>query len=290
MIANGFICVDKPQGLSSFDVVRIARKALGIKKIGHCGTLDPQASGVLVLALGHATRLISYLHLEPKEYQFSIQFGKMTDTLDYEGEVTIKDYPVPSRETLTMSIQKFLGLSLQVPPQYSAVKINGVRAYTLARQKIPVSIPSREVTLHTLELVSYDEELGVAHLQTQCSAGTYIRSLCRDIAEKAGTVGIASFIRRSKAGGFTVQDAVSVEDIVQKKAECVRTVFTELSSMPNCIIHDTDTLNDLKHGRQITVQHDAAILFIFDNDKNILAVAKQVSHDRYRPLKVFLQQ
>ena len=152
---NGFLCIDKPKGPSSFDIIRIVRQAIGIKKIGHNGTLDPEATGLLVLALGKATRLLPYLQSEPKTYEFSVQFGKTTDTLDSVGSITEEGKPIPSAGALAGAVGSFQGRIIQKPPLHSAVKIRGKPAYKLARQNKVFDMPQREVTmfegnLHTL--------------------------------------------------------------------------------------------------------------------------------------------
>jgi tRNA pseudouridine55 synthase len=205
--AGGFLFIDKPAGPSSFAVVSAVRRAFRIKRVGHGGTLDPAASGLLAVALGSATRLLPYAPLEPKRYLFGIRFGVETDTLDSAGTTTKSGGGVPSETALRAALPSFCGRIMQVPPDYSAVKIDGVRAYRMARAgKTPVIEP-RRVEVHSLSLLAWDEGSGEARLEASCSGGTYVRSLARDIAAMLGTFGHAHFIRRTALGPFLVATA-----------------------------------------------------------------------------------
>lgn len=210
---NGFLCVNKPQGLSSFKIIAELRKVLKIKKIGHAGTLDPEASGLLVVAVGSATRLIRYLPIEPKVYRFGLQFGSQTDTLDSKGTVVADGgiFPLPAQ--LKLALNRFHGEYLQVPPAFSAKKINGVRAYKLARNGNTPSLKPCRVMIHSLDLIQYDQERGTAELELCCSGGTYVRALVRDLASDLNTYGFASFIRRCSSGNFNLEQAMEIDDI-----------------------------------------------------------------------------
>jgi len=287
---NGFLFINKPKGPSSFDIIRKVRRAIGEKKIGHNGTLDPEATGLLILAVGTTTRLLPFLPSEPKKYSFSIQFGTTTDTLDSKGTVIDRNKPIPSTQRLTEVLPSFMGTILQKPPKYSAIKINGKRAYALARNNQEVDIPPREITIHSLKLVSYDVKKGEAFLTTACSTGTYIRSLAHDIAEKVGTVGYASSIHRTAINDFTIDNAVRVEDIQQNPEISLHSITDVFSHCPSHTALDEE-IQDLACGRDISIENAASekIVFIYNREKELIAITEQVSEKLYHPIKVFIQ-
>jgi tRNA pseudouridine55 synthase len=209
--ASGFLLIDKPQGPTSFDIVSKIRKRFGIKKVGHCGTLDPLAEGLLVIAVGNATRLIQYLG-DDKVYEFGIIFGQQTATGDREGKIVKECGEIPNEEKLLEVIPDFCKEIMQTPPAFSAVKICGKRAYELARAGIEVEMKARKVKIYSLELTRYDFEQKTAAFRVFCSSGTYVRSLAQDIAEKCGTLGFCSFIKRICVGDFNLKDAVSADN------------------------------------------------------------------------------
>lgn len=210
---HGFLLVNKPAGISSFDVIRKVRAVYSCKKIGHAGTLDPMAQGLLILAFGQATRLLPYLVTEPKVYRFEICFGVETDTLDDAGTITSSGGQIPSEEMLRMILPSFKGEQLQTPPSFSAVKIDGKRAYALARKGITPEIAPRTITIDELSMLGFDTVGGFALCKVHCSGGTYVRSLARDIACRLGTIGIARSINRTVCGRFTHDAAVPLSSI-----------------------------------------------------------------------------
>lgn len=208
---DGVIIIDKPQDFTSFDVVAVMRHICGQKKIGHTGTLDPMATGVLPLLLGKATRAAPFLEDTDKEYEAGFRLGCSTDTQDSTGKI-LKESDIPvSREQLEAVLPAFRGNILQLPPMYSAVQKNGQRLYTLARQGIEVERDPRPITVYQLELNSYDETTRTGSLRVRCSKGTYIRTICADIGEKLGAYGVMSSLRRTAAAGFCLADAVTLE-------------------------------------------------------------------------------
>ncbi len=210
---DGFLCVNKPQGPSSFKIVAELRKVLKIKKIGHAGTLDPEASGLLVIAVGSATRLIQYLPNEPKIYRFGLQFGSQTDTLDSKGTVIADGGIFPLLSQLKTALNRFHGEYLQMPPAFSAKKIDGIRAYEMARKGDTPPLKPCRVKIHSLDLIQYDQDRGLAELELGCSGGTYVRALTRDLASELNTYGFASFIRRCRSGDFNLEQAMEIDDI-----------------------------------------------------------------------------
>ncbi len=208
---NGVIVLDKPSGYTSFDAVAVMRHLCHEKKIGHTGTLDPMATGVLPLLLGTATRALPFLLNTGKEYEAGFRLGISTDTQDSSGRVLSENpAPVP-RGAVLLALPRFRGEILQMPPMYSAVSINGERLYSLARRGIEVERKKRPVTVSRLELTSYDETSRTGQLLIACSKGTYIRTLCSDLGDALGTGGIMTSLRRTRAAGFSLADAVTLE-------------------------------------------------------------------------------
>ena len=210
----GFLALDKPAGLSSHGCVARVRRAYHVKRVGHGGTLDPAVTGVLPIALGPATRLLPYLPGE-KAYRAAIQLGIRTDTDDLQGTVLAVQSPPSalSRPELEAALAPFRGTIQQRPPAFSAVHVQGQRAYALARAGEPVVLAPRAVTLHQLDLLSWDAESGVLELEIHCSAGTYIRSLARDLGEALGCGAALAHLRRTIALGFALHHCVRLEDL-----------------------------------------------------------------------------
>jgi tRNA pseudouridine55 synthase len=282
--------IDKPSGPSSFAVVAQARKVFGVKKAGHAGTLDPMASGLLICAFDRSTRLIPYLPLEPKHYSFRIQFGTRTDTLDTEGKVVEEGGMIPDYDSVKKILDRFKGSYDQYPPEYSAVKIGGIRAYHLARAGKPVPLSPRQVTIFNLELIRYDGTAGTAEFDTVCSGGTYIRSLVRDIAKQLGTLGHASSIRRTAAGHFTVDNAVSL-DCIGSSASRLLKASEILSGYPSVVISN-EQREKLAQGVRISLEEEfplKAIVMAYDNNGELTAILKclTLSPSLFHPVKVF---
>jgi tRNA pseudouridine55 synthase len=209
---NGFLNVLKPPGMTAHDVVAFMRRRLGTRKIGHAGTLDPLAVGVLPLAVGNATRLLQYLR-SGKEYLAEIQFGVETSTADAEGEVLSRAPMLITEEQLREILPRFRGTIMQRPPMVSAVSIGGKRLYQLAREGIEIERPLREVTIDVLELVRFwPGEYPRAQVRVSCSAGTYIRSLAVDMAEVLGGVASLAFLLRTRAGDFPLAEAATLDE------------------------------------------------------------------------------
>lgn len=210
----GFLLVDKLAGITSHDAVRIVRKRLGIKRVGHAGTLDPISTGLLVMAVGRATRFLRYLSIEPKVYEGAMKFGEQTTTYDSEGEVTgTCEIDGISLEAIREAASQFVGELRQVPPMYSAVKVQGERLYKLARQGESVERKARDVMVRTFDVMSYSE--GTAEFRVVCSGGTYVRSLVHDLALAMGLCAHMSALRRTAMGGFTVQNASPASEVTQ---------------------------------------------------------------------------
>ncbi len=209
---NGFLVVDKPAGVTSHDVVAAVRRVTGVKKVGHTGTLDPFATGVLPLALGRSTRLIQFLDESIKVYDATIRFGASTNTGDPTGEVvTSAELPDADEEEVIEVLDGFVGERLQEPPAFSAVKVAGKPMYHYARKGEPVKANARQIVLHQLDLLSYDHE--TLRLRITCSRGTYARVLADEIALALGSAGHLSALCRDRSGPFYLDDAVGIDTI-----------------------------------------------------------------------------
>ena len=206
---DGVIVIDKPEGLTSHDVVAAARRLLGEKRIGHTGTLDPLATGVLPLACGRATRLVRFLSAADKTYEATVLFGVTTDTLDVTGEEISRSGGVPSRDALVAALSSFEGEQMQVPPAYSAKKVAGRRAYELARRDEPVALDPVRVRVLSIELVEYGN--GRCGISLTCSSGFYVRALVRDLGERCGTGATLDALRRTRSGDFSLDEAVDLD-------------------------------------------------------------------------------
>ena len=216
---NGIIILDKPSGFTSFDAVAVLRGLSHQKKIGHTGTLDPMATGVLPILLGRAAKALNFLPDTDKEYVASFRLGERRDTGDITGEVVERSPAPVALEALEAALPRFRGKILQVPPMYSAVSVGGKRLYELARKGLEVDRPARPVTISRLELLSYDPQTKEGSLRVGCSKGTYIRVLIEDLARAAGSCGTMTALRRTSACGFSQEDAHSLEALKALAAE-----------------------------------------------------------------------
>lgn len=210
---NGWIILDKPQGMSSNQVLRKIQYELRAKKAGHIGTLDPFASGVLPLAFGEATKLIPYLEEVTKTYEFELEFGTSTTTDDTEGDICATSPNIPTQDEIIKIIPQFVGNITQIPPKFSAIHINGQRAYTLAREGKDFDIPKREITIHTLKLITYNKDEKKAYFEVTCSKGTYVRTLGADIAKALNSVGYLTKLRRTKNGFFDLSHTILLDNL-----------------------------------------------------------------------------
>ncbi len=212
---DGVLLVDKPAGISSHDVVAIARRALKEKRIGHGGTLDPFATGLLVLLVGRCTRLLQYVHDEPKVYDAEVRFGAETATEDLLGEIT-REAPLPTREALLRAVPAFIGRIEQMPPAYSAKRVDGERAYDIARSGREVTLSAATIEINELRLYDFVEADGVVlkcRMHVTCGGGTYVRSIARDLARAAGSAAHLTTLRRHQAGVFSLARSVPVEEM-----------------------------------------------------------------------------
>ena len=220
---NGIILVDKPQGWTSHDVVAKLRGIYQQRRIGHSGTLDPMATGVLAVFLGRGTRAVELCENDEKEYVAELLLGIVTNTQDITGEVLEQHSVEVSRQQLEAVLEQFLGPQQQIPPMYSAVKIGGKKLYELARKGQSVERKPRSIVIHELELCDFDGK--TARIRVVCSKGTYIRTLCHDIGAVLGTGGCLSSLRRTRAGRFAIDDCVTMEQIQQARDQNAHMAF-----------------------------------------------------------------
>jgi len=284
----GFFCIHKPAGPTSHDVVALVRRRLGRgAKVGHAGTLDPFAEGVLVLCVGPATRLASYVQARPKRYRAVVRLGATSTTDDPEGEIAAKDdAPMPEEAAVRAVVQRFVGTIDQVPPAHSAVHVGGRRAYKLARAGRPVDLHPRPVEVHAIDVLSY--EFGRLRLDIRCGTGTYVRALARDIGAALGTGGYCEQLVRTAVGEFRIEDAVRPEELVPP--EHLLPAALAVAGMPRVIV-SADQAEALRHGKRLALPDgvDGDEIALFSAAGELLAIAEPRDDGAaLQPTRVFL--
>ena len=267
----GVILVDKPVGITSFDVIRKLRKITNIKKIGHTGTLDPFASGLLPICIGKATRIAEKLSTSNKEYIVTMQFGIKTDTGDTEGKNIEQQKTDEFPQAHIDSIKPFiLALKQQTPPPYSAIKVNGERAYVLARENREISLQPRPIQIYEFEVIGYDHPM--LKYRTKVSKGTYIRVLSETIAKKLGTIGFTIELRRSKIGNLNIKKSIQLENITEQNWQQNMLSLPEIfPDFPKIEITDITTF---KNGGFSEVDvDDITEIMVLDDKENCLGFA-----------------
>ena len=253
---SGWINLDKPYDLGSTQAVSRVRRLFDAQKAGHAGTLDPLATGILPIALGEATKTVPFLVDADKTYRFTIAWGQTTATFDREGEVLAESDVRPTVDQVAAILPRFVGEIEQIPPAYSAIKVDGERAYDLARAGEVVELAARKVTIFAARLVEALDADQVT-LEIDCGKGTYVRALVRDIAEMLGACGHVSALRRTRVGGFSETDSVTLEMLEQlgyeaRQSEALLPVETALDDIPALAVTDEDAFR-LKQGRSIVL-------------------------------------
>lgn len=269
----GFLNVYKPVGKTSHDVVAYFRKLLKIKKIGHTGTLDPFAEGVLPICVGNSTRLIEYLP-DDKAYLAFVQLGKATDSYDTEGNLIFESDKKVTKEQLVNALTSFEGEIEQLPPMYSAIKVKGKKLYEYAREGKTISVAPRQVTIHKIELKNFDEEKQEAQVYIECSKGTYIRSIANDLGQNLCCGGYLTRLIRTKAGKFLVEDSIKMQDY--KSIEFVEKHLIEPISMLNYPLYNLNTSEklDISNGKPLlnkSINNAENIILVYND--SIKAVA-----------------
>lgn len=229
---DGILIIDKPKGITSHDVVAKVRKALKTKKVGHTGTLDPLATGVLIVCVEKATKLVNHLICENKTYEVEMKFGIKTDTGDITGNMINEEKEVMiDLQKLKRVMTSFIGKQKQVPPMYSAIKVNGKKLYELAREGIEIEREARDIEIYDVSNITLEND--VLKYKVSCSKGTYIRSLCEDIAEKLGTIATMTNLRRVQTGAFKIDEAISIEDVSAEKIISMEKLFDKEIDVKN---------------------------------------------------------
>ena len=288
----GFVVIDKPSGLTSHACVSRMRRVLQTKRVGHGGTLDPAVTGVLPIAVGQATRLLPYLPGE-KTYRGVIQLGTSTNTDDLEGEVVaIQAWPDLSLEEMDQALNPFRGKIEQCPPQVSAVHVNGERAHARARRGEVMDLPARSVTIHSLSLQHWDRKEGKLTLEVHCSAGTYIRSLARDLGQALGCGGCLGWLRRTQALGFVEAHAIALPLHPNEQSTPAMEPLTlippqlALTHLPIRTLSKLER-NDWSCGRTIPHQNGDGPTVVLSEDNIMLGIGIANGEDQLRPKVVF---
>lgn len=283
---NGILIIDKPKGITSRDVVNNVVKRFNTKKVGHTGTLDPIATGVLVVCVGSATKLVDELTSHDKEYIASVELGALTDTLDNTGKILNEEKCIKTKEEIIDALNSFKGKYMQEVPIYSAVKINGKKLYEYARENIDIELPKREVEISNIELVSdieYKDDKTYFSFKCCVSKGTYIRSLIRDIAHKLNTVGIMTDLRRIRQGKFDIENSVAIDNINENSLIDIVDVLDYKK-----IELITDKEKEVLNGAIIDNIYDSdEVLFVKDSEA--IALYKKYDKDdkKLKPYKMF---
>jgi tRNA pseudouridine55 synthase len=275
------LLVDKPAGFTSHDLVAIARGATGTRRIGHTGTLDPFATGLLVMLIGQATRLAQYVDGEPKVYETTIAFGAETDTDDMTGTVT-REAPPPAADAIDAAIRKLTGPLDQVPPDYSAKQSGGVRAYDAARKGAPLTLATSRVVVHEWTVLSRTESSLTARIT--CGGGTYIRSLARDLGRLTSSAAHITALRRTASGRFTVDKACSLEALRARRYE-ILDMREAIASMPMQTL-SSDECERVKHGNPVVATTEGDRAALMSAAGQVIAIASR-NGTAWQPMTVF---
>jgi tRNA pseudouridine55 synthase len=295
---HGFLNINKDPGMTSFDVLKKIKKMIPKIKLGHLGTLDPMAAGVLPVAMGHATRLIEYIEDSDKTYRAVMTLGGVSDTQDAWGNIEKTGCSSYQNEDLPQILAEFTGTIKQIPPMYSAVHHQGKRLYELARQGLEVERSAREIEIKSLQMLSQgQDEAGnpTIALEIKCSKGTYIRTLCHDIGQRLGTGAYMSQLTRTRAGLFDIRDALTLAELEDVKAEIEAHLMPldyPLRHWPLLVVDNSEDMMRVNNGNHIKAPADlpAGMIRIYDPAGRLMAVAKTVNEPAcclVQPQKVF---
>jgi len=250
---DGWVVLDKPVGMTSTHAVSRLKRIFNAKKAGHAGTLDPLASGILPVAFGEATKTVPFVQDGEKAYRFTVRFGAETDTDDSDGKVTAQSELRPAREDILALLPQFIGTIQQTPPAYSAIKIDGERAYDIARDGETPALSARPVTIHALDLLSMNQDEAV--FEARCGKGTYVRAIARDLGRLLGCFGHVTALRRTRVGPFAEADSIALSDLEEGgvEAAAMRRVEAGLMELPRVIV-DRDAAARLRRGQSILLR------------------------------------
>lgn len=276
---DGIIIINKPKQYTSHDIVAKVKKILNTKKVGHTGTLDPNATGVLPILLGQGTKLSKYLINHDKIYEVTLKLGEKRDTADSEGKVIeVKEIKpnMITTEKIEEVLKTFIGKQKQIPPIYSAIKVKGKKLYEYARNGQKVELQPRDIEIYNIEFL--DKTESNVHFKVECSKGTYIRSLCEDIAEKLGTVGYMEELKRTKVGMFEIQEAVSIQELEENcnNEEYIKSKIITIEEMfksKNSIILEEKELKQFLNGVNLTKKLQDGIYKVYNNQNTFIGLA-----------------
>ena len=272
---NGWLNIYKPVGISSAGLVGRVKKILGRVKIGHTGTLDVEAEGVLPLAIGEATKLVQFLIEAKKSYRFKVQFGACTDTGDRAGKILRTTEHIPTKQETIDICEKFIGIISQIPPAFSALKISGRPAYKLARSGQEVNLKPRNIEIFNLKMESYDPDAKTAIYYAECSKGTYIRTLAEDISLSLQSLGFVLELARTRVGAFEAITALKPTALVELSAEAILQDLQKIEVVLADILVfdiDVDTALKVRHGKKIPIEHKDVERIWLRADSKILAI------------------
>lgn len=292
---SGWLILDKPEGLTSTKAVGRVRWLYDATKAGHAGTLDPLATGILPIAFGEATKTVPFAVEGAKAYRFSVRFGAETDTDDTEGKVTETSDLRPSREEIEAALPQFTGAISQVPPRYSALKVDGARAYDLARDEEDFELAPRTVTVHRLTLMDLPDPDHCV-LEAECGKGTYVRALARDLGRALACLGHVSALRRTRVGTFGEAEAVTLEEVEAAAGESreaalalLQPVETALQDLPALNLSSSDAAR-LRQGQPVLLRgRDAPIITgpVYAVSKGALVALGEISQGEFKPRRIF---
>lgn len=282
---DGIIVINKPKGITSREVVNKVCKLLNTKKVGHTGTLDPIATGVLVLCVGKATKLVETLTSNDKEYVATVKLGILTDTLDTDGTIIEKKSVNLDKDKLVNVLNSFIGTYNQEVPIYSAVKVNGKKLYEYARAKKEVTIPKRMVEIKKIKLIEFGNDY--YKFNVTVSKGTYIRSLIKDINDKLGVIGVMSDLVRTKQGKFSINNSYTLENMENNNYNVL--TITDVLKDENCVIISNTLFEKVKNGALINNEYNTSMVTFIYND-SVIAIYKIYDKDKskLKPYKMFI--
>jgi len=298
---QGWLNIYKPLNISSFAIIRRIKKKFNIDKIGHGGTLDPLAEGILPIAVGKTTKLIPFINSDVKEYEFEIKWGEQTSTDDREGKIIERTDNIPTLENIKIKLKEFRGIIIQKPPKASAIKIKGERAYNLLRQNIDFEVREKNVQIFETKIINWENEL-ITKIKIKCGKGFYIRSFARDLAEKLDSKGHVHSLKRTKVGKFNINNANLLDDLLKigQRLHEFRGFHSSVSMLDDILAYEVDDEEsklNLSHGKEININInllnnpplnllDRKVIFL-TNKGSVLSFGK-LDGDLFKPDKVLI--
>ena len=298
---QGWLNIYKPLNISSFAIIRRIKKKFNIDKIGHGGTLDPLAEGILPIAVGKTTKLIPFINSDVKEYEFEIKWGEQTSTDDREGKIIERTDNIPTLENIKIKLKEFRGIIIQKPPKASAIKIKGERAYNLLRQNIDFEVGEKNVQIFETKIINWENEL-ITKIKIKCGKGFYVRSFARDLAEKLDSKGHVYSLKRTKVGKFNINNANLLDDLLKigQRLHEFRGFHSSVSMLDDILAYEVDDEEsklNLSHGKEININInllnnpplnllDRKVIFL-TNKGSVLSFGK-LDGDLFKPDKVLI--